>query len=253
MAGFAAALAMPSLLGGTGAATGAAGMFSGLGGGLAAGGALLGGAGSLIGGLRGGADQSDYASLYATQLLPGNTMLTQAGNELAQLAAMYGGSEAVKTNALANAAYDQYKIAAEKERSQSGLQAGIASQYASNVLGLETDRAKAKMSQELLAPETAAALTKQYATTAAALQDRVLQGETSLLTPTATALAQAGLSAQQTRNKQVSDLTTSNLRIAERQEDTRNALALQRGQIEGQLALKRFGAGMALAGQRSFA
>jgi hypothetical protein len=41
--------------------------------------------------------------------------------------------------------------------------------------------------------------------------------------------------------------------IRREQEKTKNALALQRGQVEGQLAMKRFGAGMALAGAQMFA
>jgi hypothetical protein len=133
------------------------------------------------------------------------------------------------------------------------LQAGLASQYASNVLGLQDSAAKAKMSMELLGGETAASLAKQYATNVGELQKTALAGETSLLQPTAQAQAQAGLEAARTRNQLATDISKTNLDISKMQENTRNQLALQRGQVEGQLALKRFGAGMALAGQRSFA
>jgi hypothetical protein len=51
----------------------------------------------------------------------------------------------------------------------------------------------------------------------------------------------------------VSDISRTNLDISKMQENTRSQLAVQRGNIEGQLALKRYGAGMALAGQRMFA
>jgi hypothetical protein len=215
-------------------------------------GSVLGGAGSLFGAIRGGADQTDYASLYSTQLAPGNTALTIAGQELATLMAPYTGTEAAQTKVLGQQAYDQFTQAANKEQTQAGLQAGIASQYASNVLGLQDLQGKAKLSTEMLGPEVAASLAKQYGEAAQSLQEKTLTGETSLLNPTAQGLAQAGLSAQTSKNKQVNDLMSSNLRISERQEDTRNALALQRGQIEGQLALKRFGAGMALAGHQAF-
>lgn len=215
-------------------------------------GSVLGGAGSLFGAIRGGANQTDYASLYSTQLAPGNTALTIAGQELAALMAPYTGTEAAQTKVLGQQAYDQFTQAANKEQTQAGLQAGIASQYASSVLGLQDLQGKSKLATEMMGPEVASALAKQYGEAVQSLQEKTLTGETSLLSPTAQGLAQAGLSAQTAKNKQVNDLMSSNLRISERQEDTRNALALQRGQVEGQLALKRFGAGMALAGHQAF-
>jgi hypothetical protein len=75
----------------------------------------------------------------------------------------------------------------------------------------------------LLGPETAASLTKQFGTTAGALQQVGLQGETQLLLPTATAAAQTGLEAAKTRNQQLLATTQTNLNIAKAQEDTRNA------------------------------
>jgi hypothetical protein len=210
-------------------------------------GTLAGGAGSLFGAIRGGADQTDYASLYSTQLVPGNTNLTIAGQELAALMAPYTGTEAAQTKVLGQQAYDQFTQAADKEKTQAGLQAGLASQYASSVLGLQDLQGKSKLATEMMGPEVATALAKQYGEAVQSLQEKTLTGETSLLSPTAQGLAQAGLSAQTAKNKQVNDLMSSNLRISERQEDTRNALALQRGQYEGQLALKRFGAGLAIA------
>jgi len=215
-------------------------------------GTLATGAGSLIGAVRGGGQQPDFASLYATQLAPGNTKLTIAGQELAMLMAPYTGTQAATTAAQKENALTQLEQAAQKEQTQAGLQAGIASQYASNAIGLQDLSNKAKLSTELMGPEVASALAKQYGEAVQSLQEKTLTGETSLLAPAAQAFAQAGLSAQTAKNKQVNDLMSSNLRIGERQEDTRNALALQRGQIEGQLALKRFGAGMALAGHQAF-
>lgn len=215
-------------------------------------GTLAGGAGSLIGAARGG-QQQDFASLYGLKLGPGNAAQTAAYNELFALMAPYTGTKAAQTKVLGQQAYDQFTQAAQKEQTQAGLQAGIASQYASSVLGLQDLQAKSKLATEMMGPEVASALAKQYGEAVQSLQEKTLTGETTLLNPAAQALASAGLSAQQAKNKQVNDLTSSNLRIAERQEDTRNALALQRGQIEGQLALKRYGAGMALGAHAYFA
>ena len=216
-------------------------------------GSALGGAGSLFGAIKGGGQIPDFASLYSTQLVPGNTRLTIAGNELAALMAPYTGTEAAQTKVLGQQAYDQFTQAATKEQTQAGLQAGIASQYASSVLGLQDLQGKSRLATEMMGPEVASALAKQYGEAVQSLQEKTLTGETALLNPASQALASAGLSAQQAKNKQVNDLTSSNLRIAERQEDTRNALALQRGQIEGQLAKKRFETSLTYAAHAAFA
>ena len=195
----------------------------------------------------------DYASLYAGQLLPGNTMLTSAATELATMMASALGPEAIQTKVLGQSAYDQFDTAKQKEQSLTGLQTGIASQYASSAIGLGDLAAKAKMSTEMLGPETGAALTKQYAQGVQELATEGLKGQTQLLTPAATAFATMATEAQRASNKLAGDIASTNLDIKKMQEQTRNQLALQRGNIEGQLALKRFGAGMALAGQRAFA
>lgn len=195
----------------------------------------------------------DYASLYAGQLLPGNTLLTSAATELASMMAPYLGTEAIQSKVLGQSAYDQFDIAKQKEQSLTGLQTGIASQYASSAVGLGDLAAKAKLSTEMIGPETAGALTRQYAQGVQELATEGLKGQTQLLTPAATAFATMATEAQRASNKLAGDIATTNLDIRKMQEQTRNQLALQRGNIEGQLALKRYGAGMALAGQRAFA
>jgi hypothetical protein len=80
-----------------------------------------------------------------------------------------------------------------------------------------------------------------------------LQGETQLLLPTATAAAQTGLEAAKTRNQQLLATTQTNLNIAKAQEDTRNALVLQRGQFAGQRMLQEAGAARAWAAHNAFA
>jgi hypothetical protein len=80
-----------------------------------------------------------------------------------------------------------------------------------------------------------------------------LAGETALLQPTATGLAQAGTAALAGENALAQDIAKTNLDIQKQQESTRNQLALQRGQVEGQLAMKRFGLQAALGGRAMFA
>jgi hypothetical protein len=218
-------------------------------------GSLLGGAGSLVGAFGGGggsAPPADFSGLYS-QLLSQNTPLTIAGQELAALMAPYVGTEAIQSKVLGQSAYDQFDIAKRKEQTLATLQAGIASQLASSAIGLGDLSKKSEIATQMLGPETASALTKQYALGVQELATEGLKGQTNLLTPAAAALATMAAEAQRTSNKLVSDIASTNLDIRRQQEQTRNQLALQRGQIEGQLALKRFGAGMALAGQRAFA
>ena len=252
---FAAAAAMPLLAGGGGLAAGGAAAAGGLGSTLLGAGTALSGLGSLgsaIFGGGGGGGQADYSSLYSG-LIPGQTRMTLAGQELAAMTGIYAGLLGNQANVASESALGQFNVAKQKDLTTAGLQTGIASQLASSAIGLGEATGKAKLATEMLGPETASALAKQFGTTAGALQQTGLQAETQLLLPTVTAAAQTGLEAAKTRNQQMLATTQTNLNIAKAQEDTRNALALQRGQIEAQLALKRFGAGMAMAGQRAFA
>jgi hypothetical protein len=228
-------------------------MFAGTGGTLFGVGSALSGLGALGSAfMGGGGGQADYSSLYA-QLVPGQIKTTLAGQELAAMLGTYTGILGARSNVAQESALGQFDVAKQKDLSSSGLQLGIAASAADKKQQLDLQRGQSLLATELLGPETAASLTKQFGTTAGALQQVGLQGETQLLLPTATAAAQTGLEAAKTRNQQVLATTQTNLNIAKAQEDTRNALALQRGQVEGQLAMKRFGAGMAMAGQRAFA
>ena len=165
----------------------------------------------------------------------------------------YTGTKGIAAKVLGQTAYDQFDTAKQQQQTLSGLQAGIASQYASSAIGLGDLAGKAKIATEMMGPEVASALTKQYAEGVQQLATEGLKGQTALLTPGATALAQSFTDAQRATNKLAGDIASTNLRIKEQQENTRNQLALQRGNVEGQLAIKRFGASMALAGQRAFA
>jgi hypothetical protein len=252
---FAAAAPMPLLAGGGGLAAGGAAAAGGLGSTLFGVGSALSGGGSLLSSVLGGGGQADYSQLYGPMaaLAANNVRASIAGQELAAMTGAYTGLLGARSNVAQESALGQFDVAKQKDLTAAGLQTGIASQLASSAIGLGEAAGKAKLATEMLGPETAASLAKQFGTTAGALQQTGLQGETQLLLPTATAAAQTGLEAAKTRNQQMLATTQTNLNIAKAQEDTRNALALQRGQVEGQLALKRFGAGMAMAGQRAFA
>ena len=265
-------------------------MFAGTGGTLFGVGTALSGLGALGSAfMGGGGGQADYSSLYGNQLAQlqiGNVQNTIAGQELAAMTGIYAGLLGNRANVAQESALGQFDVAKQKDLTSAGLQTGIASQLASSAIGLGEAAGKARLATEMLGPETATALTKQFATTAGALQQLGVQGETQLLLPTVTAMGQIGVDTAKGRTEQVLRTTQTNLDIGKAQEDTRNALALQRGQIEGgltlqtgqfkgqlalqrgqykgQLALqrdqfqsrmaeKRFGVGMAMAGQRAFA
>ena len=229
-------------------------LFAGTGGTLFGVGTALSGLGSLAGGLfgGGGGGQADYSSLYA-QLVPGQVKTTLAGQELAAMMGAYTGLLGARSNVAQESALGQFDVAKQKDLSSSGLQLGIAASAADKKQQLDLQRGQSLLATELLGPETAASLTKQFGTTAGALQQVGLQGETQLLLPTATAAAQTGLEAAKTRNQQLLATTQTNLNIAKAQEDTRNALVLQRGQFAGQRMLQEAGAARAWAAHHAFA
>jgi hypothetical protein len=217
-------------------------------------GSFVGGVGSIFGGGGGGQLQTqDFASLYANALAPGTTRLNIAGQELGALMAPYISSLQGQLQFGAQTSYDQFQQASNRDTTQGALQAGIASQYASNVLDLQSKTGSAKLATELLGPETAASLAKTYASTVGDLQKTALAGQMNLLDPGVKAQAGAMLDAAQTRNKMVADVARTNQDIAKMQENTRSQLAVQRGNYAGQIALKEHGAAMTLAGQRLFA
>lgn len=85
------------------------------------------------------------------------------------------------------------------------------------------------------------------------LEQQTLANEKELLQPTATALAQAGYNTLAGQNQAVNAILNSNLRINEKQEDLRGRLAEYRALGERDLAKTRYGAQLALAGNRMFA
>lgn len=219
------------------------------------------GAGSLAGSLGlGGSGPSpgtptgaDYVSLYASSLAPGNTKLTIAAQQLAAMMGPYIQGLNTSTALQGSQSLGQFNQAAYRDQKVTDLYSGIAGGYSNSLIGNEDLVAKYKTATEFLGPSAAADLTSKYADTASALQARVLEGESSALNKVTEGQVLAGIDASEERNKFASNIANTNLDIRKRQEDTKNALALQRGQVEGQLALKRFGAGMAMAGARAFA
>jgi hypothetical protein len=209
------------------------------------------GAGSLIGALRGGG-QVDYATLYQ-QLIPGQTQLTTQQYLMGAQLQPWVQAMGAETTVRGQNAYDQTKSAIDKDKTAAGTLAGISSQYASSAIGLQDLGAKSRLAAETLGVETAGNLAQTYATAAANLANTTLTGEAGALLPTAQAVAAAGQNAQQGKNQLASNIASTNLNIRQQQEQTRNQMALQRAQIEGQLALRREARGAALAGQAAFA
>jgi len=223
-------------------------------GGLAAGagGAIFGG---LFGGGRGGGGSSapatpDYAgqaALYTAQMSPYNTRLTVAAQELAAMQAPYLGAEAAQQQVLGQSQYDIFDAARQKDLAESNLRLGIAQAYSLGAADVLTKEAQNKQALELLGAGTQAEIAKSYTQAVAGLQNTILGGEKELQLPTATGLAGAGLGSLQAKNQLAQNLGTTNLNLRTMEADTQNKLALQRGEVEGQLALKRFAAGLANA------
>jgi len=223
-------------------------------GGLAAGagGAIFGG---LFGGGRGGGGSSapatpDYAgqaALYTAQMSPYNTRLTVAAQELAAMQAPYLGAEGAQQQVLGQSQYDIFDAARQKDLAESNLRLGIAQAYSLGAADVLTKEAQNKQALELLGAGTQAEIAKSYTQAVAGLQNTILGGEKELQLPTATGLAGAGLGSLQAKNQLAQNLGTTNLNLRTMEADTQNKLALQRGEVEGQLALKRFAAGLANA------
>ena len=215
-------------------------------------GSAAGGIGSLFGALGGGGGQPDYATLYS-QLAPGQTLLSMQQYLMgAQLQPWIQGLGA-ETTIRGQSAYDQFKNSLNKDQTAAGMLAGISSQYASSAIGLQDLAAKGRLAAETLGLETANDLAKTYATAAYNLANTSLLGEAQTLLPTAQATAAAGQAAQLGKNQLATNIASANLNIRQQQEQTRNQMALQRAQVEGQLALRREGRSAALAAQAAFA
>lgn len=222
---------------------------------IAAIGAAAGGIGSLIGATRApsapqatGMDPG-LAALYSAQLAPGNTRLTSAAQELAAATGLYGGTETILSKILGQSAYDRFKLAAQKDQLTANLAAAIPAQFASSAIEGLSDQRKANLAAQFLGAQTAADLTKTYAATQSQIQDRVLQGETSLLAPAVQMSAAMNQDAAANRNMLAQNIATNNLNIRKAQQDTFNQLALQQSQVGGQSKLQREQFGGRLAEQ----
>lgn len=243
-----------SLLPAAGAAAGGAAASS-LPGILAGAGMAAGGLGSLIGGITGSSSQpaGDYASLYATQLAPGQTALTLAAQQVGALMGPYIGGLNTATSIYGSNALTQLQGAYDREKALTDTYSKAAQEANSAYTGALSTAAGMRSATEFLGPSTAANLANLYGQATSAMQNKVLESEGSAANTVTQSQALAGLNANQARNKMVSDLQGTNLDIRKMQEDTLNKLALQRGQTESQMALKRMGAGYALAGAQGFA
>ena len=175
-------------------------------------------------------------ALLATELIPGETakksaeQYGEAVSNLAQAGSKsigdIGKQEVGETGAVSRSGIDSLTTLG-------GQQIAGASQ-----LGVGAQQGTAQLGQQTLASQ-------------ADVAGKTLTGETSLLQPTATTLAQEGGRALAGQNQLASDIAGTNLAVFRDQEKTRNQLALQRGQVEGQMAMRRLGAQMAWAAHSS--
>lgn len=217
-------------------------------------GGAAGGLGSLFGALGGGGQSSadTYAQMMA-QLAPGQTVLTTQQYELGARLQPVLQAQSLLSKIYGESAWRQFTDASDKDKTAAGMLAGITSQYANSAIGAQDKANLSKIAAETLGFENAAKIANTYASAAAALKQQELTGLQALLAPTSQALASAGQTAQQGKNQLASNIGATNLEIRKDQERTRNAMALKRADVEGQLALKRYGAGLAMAGQAQFA
>jgi hypothetical protein len=196
---------------------------------------------------------ADYSTLYASKLAPGNTRLSIAAQELAAMMGLFSQATNTNTALQASQALGQFNQTAYKDQKLTDLYSGISGGYANSLIGNEDLSAKYKTATEFLGPSTAADLTAKYAETASALQNNVLQGESSALNKVTEGQVLAGINASEQRNKLAGDIASTNLRIREAQESTKNQMALSRQKYEEWKAKHQTGVATALAGARIFA
>lgn len=223
---------------------------------------LTGAATGLVGGLSGGGGGSkqsatpDYggqAQLYLAQLSPYNTYLSAITQELGTSQAPYLGALGAQQQVLAQGQYDIFDAARQKDLAESNLRLSLAQTYGLGAANTLVQDAQARQGLELMGAGTQADIAKSYANAVYGMQNAILGGEAALKQPTATALAQAGLSSMQAKNELASKVAETNLALKLGEADTQNKLALQRGDVLGKIANQRFNAGLAASTHAAFA
>ena len=175
-------------------------------------------------------------ALLSTELLPGETAKKSAeqyGEAVSNLALTGSKSIGEIGKQLVGETGAVQRFGIDSQTTLGGQQIAGASQ-----LGVGAQQGTAQLGQQTLASQ-------------ADVAGKTLTGETSLLQPTATTLAQEAGRTLAGQNQLASQIASTNLDIARAQENTRNQLALQRGQVEGQMAMRRLGAQMAWAAHSS--
>ena len=194
-----------------------------------------------------------YLAQAATKLGPAKSALDIVTGEFAQSQAPYYAGLGTELGIRGQAASDQWGITREKALGEAALTLGLASQYGGLAEGALGERGTAMNQLGLLGPTVQANLAQAYGTQAANLEKGIIEGERGLLQPTATALAQSGLDSLKARTQAANNLLSSNLAIRLKEQDTMNALALKRADIQGNLALRRDARGAAGAAAKAIA
>ena len=247
---------------------------------------------SLFSGIFGGGQQAPSSVTNWTAVLPAyaaqmgalQSQITtaQQGAALAQGAEV--GALGAQAKVLGESGLAGYQKKLAEGAAARGLETGIAAQYAELTTGLEGKTGEAKLALSLTPTETERALTETYGRAVSEIgketagqlgqlgTQTVAGGATILGQGTAGAakaldsaslgqlygkitegVLEGGKSSLAGQNQAVANILSSNLRIAEQQEASRNRIAEQMANVEGQLALKRFGRGAALAGKAAVA
>ncbi len=241
------------------------------------GGAIGGGLGSALGGLFGGGSSGGgsssggmdpntalYLQQYASAAAAANAPLTAAAQGLASLTGAYAGSLGQRGNLISSGQLTQLAEAANRSQSATGLLGGEASGLTDRGIKLLGNTADARLQTELLNPQftyeagSAALageneLAKSAGQTNINLRNAEETGKLKAALDQAYTIGDVFDSRADTKGQMAlsSQLLNNNIKLQE----VKDLGSLARIQAEGkrQMALRRQGTNMALAGTRSFA
>lgn len=229
-------------------------------------GALAGGLGSLFGGGGGGGGgaSQDYYSLFGAQAAAANVPLTAAMQGLSVLQGALGGTLGLQGTTEASAQLSILKEAIDRSQKQSSTQASITGAASGAGIDLLKNLGMARLGTELAGPTLLSQagsqalkgetdLAKGLAATSKDIQG--LQEATRAQVAQKQADTLASVFSQRAATEGALALGAQKLQSGLKLQQAKTISDLQniRGQTQAQLALKRFGAGQALAGQRYFA
>ena len=226
----------------------------------------MGGGSSGGGGGQGGtmSPAQSFYNLYGAQAAAANVPLTAAMQGLSVLQGAFGGALGLQGTSEAGAQLAVLKEAVDRAQKQTATQASITGTAAGAGIDLLKNLGYARLNTELAGPTLLAqagsaalagenALAKGLAATSKDIQG--LQEQTRAQVAQKQADTLASVFSQRAATEGALALGAQSLESGLKLQQAKTISDLQniRGQTQAQLALKRFGAGQALAGQRYFA